>query len=157
MKFSHRIADDCTLSLIRGLPMTITGGCRCRAVRYSVAAEPIASRICWCRDCQYFAAGSATVNLIFPASAVTIAGPLRDYVSSADSGNTMHRQFCTQCGTPVTSASESRPQLLILRAGTLDDPEIVKPMLTIWTDSAPSWACIDESLPHTPRQPPPAA
>jgi hypothetical protein len=97
------------------------------------------------------------VNLVFMTSAVTISGPLRDYSSIADSGTRMHRQFCERCCTPVTSASEARPHLLILRAGTLDDPELARPSLTIWTDSAPTWARIDERLPSTPRQPPPAA
>ena len=136
--------------------MAITGGCMCRAVRYQVAAEPMATRVCLCRDCQYLAAGSATVNLVFAASAVAVTGPLRDFESIADSGNRMHRQFCERCGTPVTSSSEARPHLIILRAGTLDDPELARPSLTIWTDSAPSWACINETLPSTPRQPPPA-
>jgi hypothetical protein len=135
--------------------MTISGGCLCRAVRYTIAADALATRLCWCRDCQYFAAGSATVNVVFLAAAVTMTGPLRDYSSIADSGNRMHRQFCERCGTPVTSASDARPHLTILRAGTLDDPELVKPSLTIWTDSAPSWACLSEALPRTPRQPPP--
>jgi hypothetical protein len=133
--------------------MTITGGCLCNAVRYSIEAEPIGARICWCRDCQYFAAGNATVNVIFPSDAVSLTGPLRDYTSRADSGNIMHRQFCECCGTPVASASESRPHLIILRAGTLDDPGVAQPSGTIWTDSAPSWACIHADLPQTPRQP----
>jgi len=136
--------------------MTITGGCLCGAVRYTVAADAIATRVCWCRDCQYFAAGSATVNVVFPAAAIVLTGPLRDYSSIADSGNRMHRQFCERCGTPVTSKSEARPHLTILRAGTLDDAELANPSLTIWTDSAPSWACISQALPCTPRQPPPA-
>ena len=136
--------------------MTITGGCLCRAVRYAVDAEPIATRICWCRDCQQLAAGSPTVNVVFPSSAVTVTGPLRDFASIADSGSRMHRQFCEHCGTPVTSSSEARPHLTIIRAGTLDDRELARPSLTIWTDSAPSWACINEALPRTPRQPPPA-
>lgn len=136
--------------------MAITGGCLCRAVRYTVTADPIAIRLCWCRDCQYFGAGSATVNLVFPASALAIEGPLRDFASHADSGARMHRQFCERCGTPVTSAAEVRPHLVILRGGTLDDPEIARPSRMIWTDSAPSWACLDAALPRTPRQPPPA-
>lgn len=136
--------------------MTIVGGCLCRAVRYDVAAEPIATRVCWCRDCQYLAAGGATVNVVFPAAAVSVTGPLRVYTSLADSGNRMLRQFCEHCGTPVMSASEARPHLMIIRAGTLDDPELARPSLTIWTDSAPSWACVNEALPRTPRQPPPA-
>ncbi len=135
---------------------TISGGCLCRAVRYTVVADALATRVCWCRDCQYFAAGSGTVNVVFPTAAVMLTGPLRDYSSIADSGNRMHRRFCERCGTPVTSASEARPHLTILRAGTLDDPELAKPSLTIWTSSAPSWACLDEALPRTPGQPPPA-
>jgi hypothetical protein len=136
--------------------MAITGGCLCRAVRYSVEAQPIGTRVCWCRDCQYFAAGGGTVNVVFPAPAVSITGPMREYVSQADSGNRMRRQFCERCGTPVTSAADARPHLIILRAGTLDDPEMARPSLTIWTDSAPSWACISESLPQCPQQAPPA-
>ena len=91
--------------------MAIQGGCRCGAVRYTVATEPIATRVCWCRDCQYFAAGSATVNVIFPTPAVTVTGPLRTYTSTADSGNEMSRAFCERCGTPVTSASNARPPM----------------------------------------------
>jgi hypothetical protein len=135
--------------------MAIGGGCLCGAVRYSVTADPIATRICWCRDCQYFAAGSGTVNVIFPATGVSVSGPLHEFTSVADSGNRMHRQFCEHCGTPVTSRADARPELIILRAGTLDDPEIAKPSATIWTDSAPSWACISDELPKVPRQPPP--
>ena len=137
--------------------MLITGGCLCGAVRYTAASDPVVTRVCWCRDCQFLGAGSATVNVVFPAAAVTISGPLRDYTSVADSGNRMHRQFCEACGTPVTSASEARPHLLILRAGTLDDREVAQPSLTIWTDSAPSWACMNDELPRSARQPPPLA
>ena len=121
-----------------------------------MTAEPIAARFCWCRDCQYRAAGSATVNVAFPTAAVRLTGPLRYYTSIADSGNRMHRQFCEPCGTPVTSAAEARLHLTVLRAGTLDDPELARPSMTIWTDLGPSWACIDETLPRTPRQSPPA-
>jgi len=39
--------------------MDITGGCLCRAVRYSSSAAPIVTRACWCRVCQYIGAGSA--------------------------------------------------------------------------------------------------
>ena len=141
----------CFLHHTEDRAMTITGGCLCRAVRYTVTAEPITTRVCWCRDCQYFAAGSSTVNLVFPAAAVTVTGPLRDYTSISDSGHHMHRQFCERCGTPVTSLSEARPHLMILRAGTLDDPELAHPSLVIWTESAPSWASINETLPHMPR------
>jgi hypothetical protein len=131
------------------------GGCLCGAVRFEVSADPIGARACWCRLCQRLAAGSATVNAIFAAEAVTITGETRDYVSIAESGARMHRRFCPACGTPLFSASETRPHLLIIRAGALDDPEIAAPQSSIWVAEAPSWACIDESIPQVERQPPP--
>ena len=134
----------------------ITGGCLCGSARYATDAEPIVTRICWCRLCQYLAAGSGTVNVCFPTSAITIEGEMKDYRSVAESGNVMHRRFCPSCGTVLFSEAEVRPHLIFVRAGTLDDPEVAKPVATIWTSSAPSWACINESLPRIERQPPPA-
>jgi len=136
--------------------MDITGSCLCKAVRYRISAPPIVTRVCWCRVCQYLGAGSGTVNTCFPSDAVHIEGRLGDYRSVADSGNVMHRRFCLACGTPLFSAAESRPHLLFVRAGTLDDPKVAKPSVTIWSSQAPSWACISESLPRVPGQPPPA-
>jgi hypothetical protein len=137
--------------------MTITGGCLCRAVRYSISAAPILTRTCWCRVCQYIGAGSATVNACFPSAALEVSGELRDYALLADSGNRAHRRFCPTCGTHLFSASEARPHLVFVRAGTLDDPELARPAATIWTVSAPSWACFDERIPRIERQPPPAS
>jgi hypothetical protein len=137
--------------------MEITGGCLCKAVRYTISAPPVVTRVCWCRACQYIGAGSATVNTCFPSSALQVSGELRDYRMTADSGNVAHRRFCPVCGTHLFSASEARPHLVFVRAGTLDDPEIARPAMTIWTASAPSWACLDERLPKVERQPPPAA
>jgi hypothetical protein len=141
-----------------GLAMKkITGGCLCRKVRFEIAAAPIAMRLCWCRDCQYFAAGNATVNVVFPSNALVVEGELTDYVSIADSGSRMHRRFCPSCGTPVFSASESRPHLVIVRNGALDDTRLLSPSATIWTDSAPEWAWIDGAHPRFTGQPPPVA
>lgn len=113
-------------------------------------------RQCWCRLCRALAAGNATVNVAFPTSAVRIHGTLGDYVSLADSGNRMHRGFCLACGTPVTSSAESRPHVLIVRAGALDEPDRFAPQMNIWTGSAPEWACLDPALPALTGQPPPA-
>src|SRR6266478_9318238 len=103
--------------------MITTGQCLCGAVRYRITAEPITTRACWCRLCQYIGAGSNTVNVGFPSSAITIEGTLADYRSVADSGNVMHRRFCPTCGTAMFSEAESRPHLIFVRAGTLDDRE----------------------------------
>ena len=135
--------------------MKITGGCLCGAVRFESAAPPMVTRHCWCRLCQYLGAGSGTVNACFKTDGFTITGTTRDYSSIADSGNVMHRHFCPQCGTHLFSAAESRPHLIIVRNGALDDTAIAHPGTTIWTSQAPEWAWIDETLPRHAGQPPP--
>jgi hypothetical protein len=117
----------------------------------------LATRLCWCRDCQYFAAGSATVNACFRTETFTVVGEAADYVSVADSGNRMHRRFCPTCGTQLFSEAESRPHLIFVRVGSFDDPDLVQPSANIWTSSAPRWACIDTTLECVAGQPAPIA
>lgn len=136
--------------------MAITGGCLCGAVRYEFNAEaPLAVRQCWCRDCQFVGAGSGTVNAVFMKDALTVTGPMTEFVKVADSGAVMHRRFCARCGTPLFSEAEPRPQHIVVRVGTLDDPNLAPPAATIWTKSAPAWACFDPKLPQVEGQAPP--
>jgi len=133
----------------------ITGGCLCGAVRYRASGAPVAARICYCRTCQYIAAGNGSVNAVFRAADVSFTGEMREYVSTADSGNVMHRRFCPVCGTPVSAQGEARPDILVLRAGTMDDPNAVKPDGAIWVASAPRWVCFDPQMRQVARQPAP--
>jgi hypothetical protein len=136
--------------------LAIAGGCLCGAVRYEIKADaPIGARYCWCRVCQYLGAGTGAVGALFRTQDVDVSGPLTDYVCQADSGSIMHRRFCAQCGTPVFSEAEQRPQFIFVRAGTLDDPDLAAPSATIWAKSAPGWACFDPNLPQVDGQPPP--
>ena len=134
--------------------MTVTGHCFCGQVRYSIQAEPIAARMCWCRDCQYIASGSATVNVLFPDEAVRFEGVITTLVKTADSGNTVERGFCPTCGSQMYSRTiEPAGMPIRIRAGTLDNPELKAPEAIIWTDSAPAWAVLDPALPHHPKGP----
>ena len=126
-----------------------TGQCFCGQVRYSIDAEPVAARACWCRDCQYIASGSATVNVLFPEDAVTWEGEITRLLKTADSGNTVERGFCPKCGSQMFSRTVAPAgQPIRIRAGTLDDPELMAPQGLIWVESAPSWATLDPALPQ---------
>jgi len=143
-------------NLARGRTMAICGGCLCGAARYEIKADaPLGVRDCWCRVCQYIGAGGGTVNAVFRKEDVTVSGRLTDYVCKADSGSTMHRRFCVRCGTPMFSESEERPHQIIVRVGTLDDPNLAKPGGVIWTKSAPAWACFEPGAPQAEGQPAP--
>jgi hypothetical protein len=136
-----------------GGSVNLTGGCACRQVRYCLTEPPVTVRVCWCRECQYLAAGNGSVNLRVPRAAVHFEGELKGWETTADSGNTVRRSFCPACGTPVLSESSGSKDLVVIRAGTLDDPGLYAPLQIILTASAPRWACIDTQLPGSPRAP----
>lgn len=130
--------------------MPHTGHCLCGAVTFAISADPVGARMCWCRDCQYIASGSATVNVLFPEDAVAYEGPLTRLRLVADSGNTVERGFCPTCGSQMYSRTvePAGTQPMRVRAGTLDDPELIAPSAIIWARSAPAWAPLDPALPH---------
>lgn len=134
--------------------MPHTGRCFCGQVRFTIDADPIGARMCWCRDCQRIASGSATVNVLFREEAVRFAGNITTLTKTADSGNTVERGFCPKCGSQMYSKTVNpKGASMRIRAGTLDDPELIAPQAIIWADSAPSWAVLDPALPHHPRGP----
>ncbi|WP_066794851.1 GFA family protein [Sphingomonas soli] len=135
--------------------MTTHAGCLCGKVRIAIEGAPLRVRTCWCRDCQYWAAGSGTTNAMYRIEQVSITGDVRWYESVADSGNRMRRGFCPDCGTPLFTGPAEAPKFLGVRVGALDDPNRYRPTELIWTDSAPECACLDPALLHTPRQPAP--
>jgi hypothetical protein len=134
-----------------------SGSCQCGAVTVATTAEPFHRRQCWCKDCQKLAAGGPTHNAFFKAEEVAFAGPVKSHDVLAASGNHLERAFCGECGTPLYAQSHVRRHLITVRIGLFDEPESLRPQSIIWTESAPSWAHLDPDLPHTERQPPPAA
>ena len=133
------------------------GKCLCGHIQFSIDAEPLDARMCWCRDCQRIASGSATVNVLFPEEAVRYTGQMTTLRLTADSGNIVERGFCPSCGSQMYSKTiEPTGMLMRVRAGTLDDPELMAPTAIIWADSAPGWATFDPNLPRYPKGPPAA-
>lgn len=131
-----------------------TGQCLCGAVSFTLASEPLATRVCWCRDCQHLAA-NGTVNAVVHTAALEVTGTLANFVKTADSGNQITRQFCPRCGTHLFAMSSARPELRVVRAGNLENPSSIQPGMNIWTTSAPTWACLDQDLQQIAQQPVP--
>ena len=134
--------------------MTFTGGCLCGQLRFTIAAEPLGARMCWCRDCQRIASGSATVNALFAPETISYSGEIAIYEKVADSGNVVERGFCPTCGSQIFSRPKAGDTPTRIRTGTLDDPSAVPPQAIIWTDSAPAWAKFDHDLPQFAKAPP---
>ena len=109
-----------------------------------------------CRDCQR-ATGSAFASLLFvPRHAVTIAGDVKYYEVTGESGNRVSRGFCPTCGARLFSKPAAEillADLLGISAGSLDDPSGYRPMMDIYATSAQPWDCMNPELPKFPRLP----
>ncbi len=134
--------------------MSYTGRCACGAVTLEIEGKPVATRQCWCRQCQQIAAGGPTQNAIFKNDNVKITGQLASNTWTAASGNTLTFNFCPACGTQIYAQSSARMYLTTVRFGVIDEPHGLKPDVIIWTEDAPAWAQIDPSLESWPQQPP---
>jgi hypothetical protein len=131
-----------------------TGSCACGAVTATIAGEPVATRQCWCRQCQKIAAGGPTNNAMFRTEHVDMRGELGSFSYTAASGNTLTWHFCARCGTAIYAQSSARPHLRTLRIGFLDEPHGLRPQMAIWTAEAPAWAVIDAAMENHAGQPP---
>ena len=94
------------------------------------------------------------MNVLFAEEAVRFEGQITRMEKIADSGNRVERGFCPTCGSQMYSRTvEPVGAPIRIRAGTLDNTELMPPQGIIWTSSAPSWAALDPKLPHHPKGP----
>jgi hypothetical protein len=130
----------------------LSGGCRCNAIRYECVSEPLAVSFRYCRDCQQASGGPFCNYAVVPAGAVTITkGQPKSYTVQADSGNTVQREFCAECGAPLFARNGT---VFVLTVGSLDDARDITPTMAIWLDSAQPWAPIPEHVERFRKNPP---
>src|SRR6185436_18438881 len=104
-----------------------TGRCLCGQIRFERAGPPQFSGNCHCKDCQRASGAAFTPAMMFPSAAVTITGTPKFFRSRVDSGRWIERGFCPDCGSPMFTRLEAFPDVLIVRAGVLDDPSAFQP------------------------------
>jgi hypothetical protein len=125
----------------------LRGGCACGAIRYECTSEPMLSVLCHCRDCQRSTGSGHAAELVVLESGFSfIKGTPRHYAVTGDSGNTVQRGFCPDCGSPLVAFSLARPQFLAIQAASLDDPTIFHPTHHVYASSAQPWDHIGPKL-----------
>jgi hypothetical protein len=124
------------------VPRPITGRCLCGAVTYSADTEPVAQAVCHCTDCQRQTSSPFSVIVAVPRAAFNVEGStIASFPTQGeDHGQTTERKFCSACGSPVFSVAESLPELVLIKAGSLDDSSWVEPGVEVWTSSAQPWS-----------------
>jgi len=132
------------------------GGCACGAVRYFMSNEPVFSNHCQCRDCQIESGTGHSSYLTFERDFVNIEGSerARFWDMTGDSGHLKTRAFCPTCGVAVYLTFSSLPNVVAVRAATLDNPSRFQPQAVTYAKCGYSWDHLDPDLPRFDRMPP---
>lgn len=125
----------------------IEGSCLCGGIRYEYDGEIEEISICHCSQCRKaqgsaFAAASPLAADRFRL--VSGAHLLKEFRSSSDKA----RAFCANCGSPIYSAKDDRPEVKRLRLGTVETPFVCNDVFHIHVDSKAPWYDFNDTHPR---------
>ena len=125
----------------------MTGGCSCGAVRYALTSAPLFVHCCHCRNCQRQTGSAFVINLLIEADRVELtSGDPQPVDVPRDDGSPQRIHRCPACQVAVFS-EYGWPELLFVRAGTLDEPSAVEPDVHIFTKSKLPWVVLPDDTP----------
>ena len=128
----------------------ITAHCACGAISLRFAGKVLSMFMCSCEDCQRATgAGHSAIVLARPAD-VTVTGKTHAFARPANSGATLTRSFCPECGTPLFAVSSRAADVLLLPVGLFGAAaaEWYVPNQLIFARSHRDWDVIDPALPQ---------
>lgn len=134
----------------------IGGGCRCGAVRYTLALDALPrTYACHCTDCQTWSGSAFSQQAVVPEAALEISGPVALFELKGQSGHISHQRMCSTCHTRVFNTNSARPGVAVIRAGTLDRSNELEVTAHIWTRSKQPWLALRDDVPSWPEAPSP--
>lgn len=113
----------------------LTGGCQCGAIRFAISAEPVRVGLCHCRMCQKAVGGPfiSLADVKHEHFAWTRGKP-----ASFKSSSIAERDFCANCGTPLTYRLING-DYIELTTGSFDQPDMVVPTYASGVESKLDW------------------
>jgi hypothetical protein len=134
----------------------IEGGCRCGAVRYTIALDALPPvYACHCHICQRVSGSAFSVQALVPETSLTVTGPIVVSEITTEDRTSVQR-FCGDCYARIYNTNTRRPGIAVVRAGTLDRSEELDCRAHIFTAYKQGWFPIPEDVPSWPEMPGPA-
>jgi len=133
--------------------MATEGGCYCGAVRYAISGEPQMALQCHCRECQYITGGHPNLIMIYASDDFAFTQGEPGQFARSDLDNPVTRYFCATCGTAIGTRSPARPDSMIIKVGTLDDPSGFESQAAIFTIDQQPYHTVPDGIPSFERRP----
>ena len=131
------------------------GGCRCGAVRYKLALDTLPlTYACHCLDCQTWSGSAFSQQTFVPEAALAVTGAVAVYEFTTPSGNTSTQRMCGVCHARIYNTNSARPNVAVMRAGTLDRSNELRVVAHIWVKRRQPWLTLPEDVPTWPESAP---
>lgn len=131
----------------------LSGKCLCGNITFSADTEIARIANCHCSDCRA-ATGAAYGTVLFvDEAALEISGVPKVFKHMADSGSNMEKHFCSNCGSQLFGKNSNRPNLISLRAGTVDQTDLIKPTVNVYLSSKIESTPVNSELKGFPEMP----
>ena len=132
----------------------VTGRCLCGHVTWRHDGEVGPASYCHCEDCRRCTGSAFNVGVrLRRADFHVTRGSPKGFTKRGDSGRELTRHFCPECGSPIFTSAPKHPDHVYVKAGTFDDPGLVRPAQQNWVASAVSWHRIPADLPASAKSP----
>jgi hypothetical protein len=123
-----------------------TGVCLCGAVRYKSSEDATITGHCHCIDCRKSSGKGHGSYMGTLADALTLTVTLSFHGAPTDTSSTVTQNFHPTCGCAINSTNSAMEGMPFIRASSLDDSELFKPKVVVYTSRAPSWDKMDPNL-----------
>jgi hypothetical protein len=131
------------------------GTCVCGAVEFDVQPPYRFFQYCHCRRCRKRSGSLHAANiLVADAQLAWVRGEDLVRTFSLPSAKVWNNAFCSVCGSGLPWRPRGMP-VMVVPAGSLDDPPAQPPTRNVWTGSRASWhvdaatlPCFDEEAPR---------
>ncbi len=131
----------------------LTGNCLCGNVSFKADGDIMMQGNCHCLDCQQVT-GAAYATLVFMSeNDVKITGETKKFEHKVDSGNSLTKDFCPNCGSQMFGANLGRPGSIALRAGSINEKAEIKPQFNVYASRKLDCVILDNNIPAFDKMP----
>lgn len=132
----------------------LTGQCLCGQVQFESTGDIVFQGNCHCKDCRQVT-GAAFATLVFvDTETLKVVGDVKSFDHTVDSGNTLTKQFCPNCGSAMFGRSAGRPERVALRGGQIDQQALISPQFNVYAGSKMDCTVLDAGIPAFDKMPP---
>ena len=126
----------------------LSGRCLCQKVQYRILSKPLSQGICYCQQCQKSGGAYGSPLLVLLQNQFECpADNLSSYATQSDRGSTVTRHFCKDCGSHIFSQISDIPDILTVKAVTLEQFKNFIPQYLVWTQSATPSCALPNDVP----------